>query len=137
MEAMDWRAGKDAWRATFRERLPAAPDVERADKEWALFEKSKLAKRLEEEKLVARSEMGFLAGEGDECVEGFIDLALLDERAERWEIVDWKTDRATGKIADEYGPQIRAYATALEQATGLPARAVLYATVTGELVDVH
>ena len=137
MEAIDWAAGVEAWRTMFRAQVSGAPDVARAETEWALFEKSELAAKLRDEKLVVQSEMAFLAGNGTECVEGFIDLALLDEKAKRWLVVDWKTDRAAEKIAEEYGPQLRAYMEALKKTTGLPARAALYSTVTGELLAVR
>lgn len=135
--AIRWEEGPDAWRTVFRARVAGAPDVERAEMEWARFEKSDLAAKLRDDKLVVHAEMSFLAGDGDVCVEGFIDLAVLDEGAARWLVVDWKTDRAADKLVEEYGPQLRAYAEALERTTGLPARAALYSTATGQLLPVR
>lgn len=137
MQAMNWNAGPDAWRRTFRAKVTGAPDVERAEEEWARFEKSELATRLRDETLVVQAEMSFLAGKVGECVEGFIDLAVLDEKANRWEIIDWKTDRVADKLVETYGPQLRAYAAALKQVTGLGARAAIYSSVTGQLLPVH
>jgi ATP-dependent exoDNAse (exonuclease V) beta subunit len=57
-------------------------------------------------------------------VEGVVDLAF--EEAGEWTVVDYKTDReiaATGE--DRYRRQVALYASAIAQATGLAAHAVL------------
>ena len=54
-------------------------------------------------------------------VEGRVDLAFRDETG--WVVVEFKTDSADQQ---RYRRQLRLYATALTQATGLPARGVLF-----------
>ena len=57
-------------------------------------------------------------------VEGVVDLAF--EEAGEWTVVDYKTDReiaASGE--DRYRRQVALYASAIAQATGQPAHAVL------------
>ena len=60
---------------------------------------------------------------GDRFVEGYIDLVL--RRADGLVVVDYKTDSAKTDTeldakTEHYGPQLRAYARALQSATGLP-----------------
>jgi ATP-dependent exoDNAse (exonuclease V) beta subunit len=57
-------------------------------------------------------------------IEGVVDLAF--EEAGRWQVVDFKTDReidAAGEM--EYRRQVSIYAAAIQEATGLPADALL------------
>jgi ATP-dependent helicase/nuclease subunit A len=57
-------------------------------------------------------------------VEGIVDLAF--EESGGWTVVDYKTDReiaASGE--DRYRRQVALYASAIAQATGRPAHAVL------------
>ncbi|MDX2165446.1 MAG: UvrD-helicase domain-containing protein [Deltaproteobacteria bacterium] len=56
-------------------------------------------------------------------IEGALDLAFRD--AGGWTVIDFKTDQELGARADVYRRQVALYASALTQATGLPARAVL------------
>jgi ATP-dependent exoDNAse (exonuclease V) beta subunit len=53
-------------------------------------------------------------------VEGVMDLAWTD--GTRWTLLDYKTDDASH---EPYKRQLRTYALALQQATGLPVRAIL------------
>ncbi len=57
-------------------------------------------------------------------LEGVVDLAFLDDQG--WTVVDFKTD---ARPADHphYAAQLRLYCAAIEEATGLPARAALLA----------
>jgi ATP-dependent exoDNAse (exonuclease V) beta subunit len=54
-----------------------------------------------------------------EIVEGVIDVAWSDGNT--WTVVDYKTGRAERR----HQAQVQLYAFALQQATGLPARAVV------------
>ena len=55
-----------------------------------------------------------------EIVEGVIDLAWSD--GDSWTVIDYKTGRAEA----QYKTQMQLYALALQRATGMPARAVLF-----------
>lgn len=70
---------------------------------------------------IRRREMPVMARlEDGTLVEGVVDLAWSDGRS--WTVVDYKTDDADRK---RYRSQLRLYAHALRQATGLPARGIL------------
>lgn len=57
-------------------------------------------------------------------VEGVVDLAF--EADGRWTVVDYKTDRELAAAGeDRYRRQVAFYASAIAQATGLPAHGVL------------
>jgi len=56
-------------------------------------------------------------------VEGVVDLAFRS--AERWTVVDFKTDRELGASRERYEAQVRLYAAAVARATGLAAEAVI------------
>ncbi len=62
-------------------------------------------------------------------IEGVVDLAFLEEDPfgdSVWTVVDYKTDLGAG-APPEYVAQVRLYATAIAEATGLPTEAVLLA----------
>ncbi len=56
-------------------------------------------------------------------VEGVLDLAF--RREDRWVVVDFKTDRELADAKAAYEAQVRLYARAVSEATGLPADAAL------------
>jgi ATP-dependent helicase/nuclease subunit A len=60
-------------------------------------------------------------------VEGVVDLAFLEDRAEfaGWTVVDFKTDREFATASDRYTAQVTAYSAAIQAATGLPSRGIL------------
>ena len=61
--------------------------------------------------------------DGDQVMEGVIDLAFLEDG--RWTIVDFKTDADSAEARAQYQRQLQWYAFAMTEMTGLPARAVL------------
>jgi hypothetical protein len=56
-------------------------------------------------------------------IEGVVDLAFRE--AERWTVIDFKTDQDISRGLDAYRQQVAAYADAIEAATGQQASAVL------------
>ncbi len=56
-------------------------------------------------------------------VEGVVDLAFEEQGV--WTVVDYKTDRELAIGEAEYRRQVSFYASAIAQATGQPAKAVL------------
>jgi ATP-dependent exoDNAse (exonuclease V) beta subunit len=75
--------------------------------------------------LVARIEAGVAAE--SLTVEGVVDLAFPERvgGAERWVVVDFKTDADIAGRLDEYRVQLLLYLRAISQSTGVPARGVL------------
>ena len=82
----------------------------------------------------------------DEWMEGIMDLVLVTRRQELW-IVDWKTDRRwtsdaddeqfLRRLAEKYGPQLKAYAEVFARGLGRPvSRLLLYSTVLGRVEPV-
>ena len=66
-------------------------------------------------------EWGFCLRDGDLLVQGVIDLCFLENGA--WVLVDYKTDRCPAEeLPAMYGDQLRWYARALREITGLPVR---------------
>ena len=66
-------------------------------------------------------EWGFCLRDGDLLVQGVIDLCFLENGA--WVLVDYKTDRCPAEeLPAMYGNQLRWYARALREITGLPVR---------------
>jgi ATP-dependent exoDNAse (exonuclease V) beta subunit len=60
---------------------------------------------------------------GDVLVEGVVDFAY--QVGETWVVIDFKTDRAEGEQLERYRRQVSFYASAIAQASGRSARAVL------------
>ena len=60
-------------------------------------------------------------------VEGVVDLAFMEDRAEfaGWTVVDFKTDREFATSSERYTAQVTAYSAAIRAATGLPSRGIL------------
>lgn len=139
MKNLDWQSDPEGWTKTFT--ADAAPEHyrERAEKEWALFRKSELAKLLADRRRVVHAEMPVLWKRQDgSCLEGFVDLAAFDPESKEWLIVDWKTDLVkaseVNKLEDEYAGQLQAYVEALSGISGMTATGSLYSTSTGKWI---
>ncbi len=74
----------------------------------------------------------------DSCLEGVIDLLLVDPEARRCLLLDWKTNRLTsgkdGKIRARYLSQVAAYWRAITVMTGFKVEAGLFSTTLGKLL---
>ena len=72
------------------------------------------------------------------CVEGVIDLLLVDPAAGRALLIDWKTNRITPvdakNLQQRYRPQIAAYWKAVGEITRYEVEAGIFATATGEFM---
>ena len=82
----------------------------------------------------------------DEWIEGIMDLVIVTRDEQVW-IVDWKTDRRWTtdldeqtfllRLAEKYGPQLRAYAEVFAKGFGRSIhRLLLYSTVLGKTVEI-
>lgn len=137
VEHLDWTARPEDWEATFEVHLAHSPDTERSRREWTLLRRqltngSELARLLVAPGTLAHAEMPFLWAMSErECLDGIIDLAIYDRTADRWTILDWKTNRVP-PARSHYLPQLSAYWKAATEMLQRPIAAGLYVTKTGE-----
>ena len=136
-----WKKPMSVWKKKFREVQARSPQPERAEWEWDLFCRSKLAGWLGEPGRVVQVELPFLWPESPQsCLEGVMDLAVYTEKEDAWEIIDWKTNRVgeagSTELVAVYRGQIEAYVRALRKMVGDEVRGSLYLTQTGEWVEV-
>lgn len=123
----------------FAQKLAIANDPARAKKEWELFQGSELARRIFSGSDLIHAEMPLLWRKSDaQCVEGVIDLALIDRDSGAWLIVDWKTDlvETPASLLEAYRGQILAYVEAIAAITQQPASGAIYSTSTGAWLPV-
>lgn len=137
VEVLDWSASVVDWGLVFAERLADSPDPARSRHDWSLLREqlangSNLARLLTTPGVLAHAEMPFLWAMSErECLDGIIDLAIYDPVANRWTILDWKTNRVPPSRS-HYLPQLSAYWKAASEMLRTPVDAGLYITATGE-----
>ena len=147
-EQISWRSEPVEWQRIFDHNVTASPDVARSKREWQLLQKQiessdGLASHLCGASLV-RTEMPFFwkingpSRNGGKCLEGIVDLALFNQKADEVFILDWKTNRiAADKIEilkEFYRPQMAAYWQAISSITNSLVSAAIYSTATGEFL---
>ena len=143
MQRISWH-DESSWKQIFEEQQAKSPAAKRSANEWELFlqclkndpDFSELLTRTE---LIAHPEMQFFWRMNKRaCLEGVIDLALIDRTAGKCLILDWKTNRVTpnelNDLRERYRPQLAAYWKAVGEMTSLPVDAALYSTATGVLL---
>ncbi len=138
----------ELWEKTFQASITSSPDPARSKREWKLLQEQiessdGLARHLREASLV-RQEMPFfwkLNGPsltGAKCLEGIVDLALFNQKANEVFILDWKTNRIAADKIDSlkeiYLPQMAAYWQAISSLTNARVTAAIYSTATGQLL---
>jgi ATP-dependent exoDNAse (exonuclease V) beta subunit len=138
-----WTSGSPHWQSAFAAVQSTSPDVDRSAREWKLFTKaapgSVLAEYLARPAIVTHTELPFLWRMNDRsCVEGVIDLLLVDPAAGRALLVDWKTNRVTAAEAADlqqrYRSQIAPYWKAVGEMTKLEVTAGIFATALGKFM---
>jgi ATP-dependent exoDNAse (exonuclease V) beta subunit len=136
-----WRSRPQEWQTAFAAVQSSSPDP--SAREWKLFVKaspaSTLAEYLARPAIIMHTELPFVWRMNDRsCVEGVIDLLLVDPAADRALLIDWKTNRITPAEAENlqqrYRPQIAAYWKAVGEITGYEVEAGIFATATGEFM---
>ncbi len=142
-EQIDWRPEPKNWSETFERKVCTSPDVARSKREWQLLQRhiesvDGLVHVLRDADLV-RQEMPFFWRMGEnQCLEGIIDLASFNQKANGVFILDWKTNQIArskiGILRMQYLPQIAAYWKAVAEITNQPVSAGIYSTTTGQLV---
>ena len=151
LQRYPWQDGPDV-RARYlgeqRSLIADAVDwVERADAEIARFDTGPAHAEFLEAGKVFLPEMPFSYPRSpEEWIEGIMDLVIVTRDEQLW-IVDWKTDRLRSsdadddallhRLAEKYGPQLRAYAEVFARGFGRPvSRLLLFSTVLGRTVEV-
>jgi ATP-dependent exoDNAse (exonuclease V) beta subunit len=138
-----WTSGPSQWQTAFKALQPSSPDPDRSAREWKLFTKasatSALTKFLARPAIVPHTEFPFLWRMNERsCLEGLIDLLLVDPAARRALLIDWKTNRITPADAKNlqlrYRPQIAAYWKAVGEITGYEVDAGIFATALGKFM---
>jgi ATP-dependent exoDNAse (exonuclease V) beta subunit len=140
-----WQSDERLQDEAFQRWETKSPDPQRSRREWELLrehlrEADGFRQKAGGAGTLLRAEMPFVwPGENARCVEGIIDLALLDVAAKRWRIIDWKTNRIepeqTSLLRGQYLPQIAAYWRAITEMTGMTVDAEIYSTSTGQFVS--
>jgi ATP-dependent exoDNAse (exonuclease V) beta subunit len=141
VETLPWDLPRHFWQKRFDEARRSAPDVARAEREWARFLDSALAAWLERPGRLVQVEVPFLwPREPRVCFEGVIDMAVFAPDEARWHVIDWKTNRVgpagPAGVAEIYREQVRAYVAALRAVLAAEVRGSLYLTQTGEWLPV-
>jgi ATP-dependent exoDNAse (exonuclease V) beta subunit len=143
-ERLDWRAGIDSAKELFETQLVGSPDTESAIKHWKataqnLFGDASIARFLESDDTIFHAEFPFSWRRNDRSViEGLIDSLMIDRRAGRSLLIDWKTNDVSPADAEmfraRYRPQLAAYWKSVAQITALDVQAGLFSTALGRLL---
>jgi ATP-dependent exoDNAse (exonuclease V) beta subunit len=142
-EQIPWWSEPKKWNEAFEHNLAASPDLARSKREWQLLQRQielaeGLGSPLRDANLVRQEMPFFWRIDEHKCLEGIIDLALFEADAQKWFILDWKTNRIEPDQIDKlrvyYRPQIAAYWTAVAEMTKRPTSAGIYSTSTGQLL---
>jgi ATP-dependent helicase/nuclease subunit A len=138
-----WIGGLPQWQTAFAALQPSSPDPDRSAREWKRFvnlsPSSPLREFLGRPGAIAQTEFPFLwRMNADSCLEGVIDLLLIDPNACRCLLVDWKTNRiekgGREELRQRYKPQIAAYWKTVNEITKYEVEAGIFATATGEFL---
>jgi hypothetical protein len=144
IQRVPWSVGADAWQTVFDETIGTSPEPARSKREWAMLRErishlSDFPTRITNGAAIVHAEMPFFWRMDERgCLEGIVDLALLEAAEKKWFILDWKTNRiapdAIDKLRASYRPQIAAYWKAVAEMTKQPVSASIYSTATGQFI---
>lgn len=143
-QQMPWPAGMEAADALFLQRLASSPDKRRSASEWKLVRETlqsdaTLKRFLTGDGAQAHAEFPFMwSVDNHACIEGIIDLLVIDNSRGNCLLIDWKTNQikkgAENELRKRYQPQVAAYWKSISEITKLEVCAGIFATATGELV---
>jgi ATP-dependent exoDNAse (exonuclease V) beta subunit len=143
-ERLDWKGGIDSAQKLFEKQLPISPDPKSATKDWSatrrkLFSDASVARFLSPDETQFHREYPFSWRRNDRsALEGLIDLLMIDRKAGRCLLLDWKTNdiswSETESFRSRYLPQLAAYWKAAGEITGLEVEAGLFSTALGCLL---
>jgi ATP-dependent exoDNAse (exonuclease V) beta subunit len=143
MQRIAWHE-EASWKQTFDEHQITSPAPKRSKDEWGLLlqclkNNPDFSEILSRTEVVAYQEMPFFWRMDErKCLEGIIDLAFFNQKANAVFILDWKTNRIPADKIDVlrelYRPQMAAYWQAVLELTNARVSAAVYSTATGQLV---
>jgi ATP-dependent exoDNAse (exonuclease V) beta subunit len=144
LQRLDWKGGIDSAQKLFEKELPISPDVKAAVKDWnatrpKLFSDATIARFLASDETLFHAEFPFSWRRNDRSVlEGLIDSIMINRKAGRCLLLDWKTnDVSAGDVEifrETYRPQLAAYWKAVTEIAGLEVEAGLFSTALGHLL---
>jgi len=143
-QGLDWKGGIDSAQKLFEKELPLSPDAKAAVKDWNatrrnLFSDATIARFLASDETLFRAEFPFSWRRNDRSVlEGVIDSIMIDRKAGRCLLLDWKTNDVSPSdveiFRETYRPQLAAYWKAVTEIAGLEVEAGLFSTALGRLL---
>ena len=143
-ERLDWKGGIDSAQKLFEKELPISPDAKAAVKDWNstrrnLFNDASIARFLASDETLFHAEFPFSWRRNDRSVlEGLIDSIMINRKAGRCLLLDWKTNDVSSMDAEifraRYRPQLAAYWKAVGEITRLEVEAGLFSTALGRLL---
>jgi ATP-dependent helicase/nuclease subunit A len=143
-ERLDWKGGIDSAQKLFEKQLPFCPEAKSATKDWDvtrrnLFSDADIARFLASHETQFHGEFPFSWRRNDRSVlEGLIDSLMIDRKAGRCLLLDWKTNSVslseTESFRSRYRPQLAAYWKAVSEITHFDVEAGLFSTALGRLL---
>jgi ATP-dependent exoDNAse (exonuclease V) beta subunit len=143
-QRLDWKGGIDSAQNLFEKELPLSPDTKAAVKDWNatrrnLFSDATIARFLAGDETLFHSEFPFSWRRNNRSVlEGLIDSIMLNRKAGRCLLLDWKTNDVSPSdveiFRETYRPQLTAYWKAVTEITSLDVEAGLFSTALGRLL---
>jgi len=143
-ERMNWKAGIKSAQELFEKQLPSSPDAESAIKDWNatrqnLFSDASIARFLASDETLFHTEFPFSWHRNDcSVLEGLIDSIMINRKAGRCLLLDWKTNDVSSSEAEifraRYRPQLTAYWKAVGEITCLEVEAGLFSTALGRFL---
>jgi ATP-dependent exoDNAse (exonuclease V) beta subunit len=141
---LDWKGGIDSAQKLFEKELPMSPNAKAAIKDWNatrrnLFSDATIARFLASDETLFHAEFPFSWRRSDRSVlEGLIDSIMIDRKAGRSLLLDWKTNDVSPSdveiFRETYRPQLAAYWKAVTEIAGLEVEAGLFSTALGHLL---
>jgi ATP-dependent exoDNAse (exonuclease V) beta subunit len=143
-QRLDWKGGIHSAQKLFEGGLPTSPDAKAAVKDWNatrgnLFSDVTIVRFLASNETLFRAELPFSWRRNERSVlEGVIDSIMIDRKARRCLLLDWKTNDVSLSdveiFRETYRPQLAAYWKAVMEITGLEVEAGLFSTALGHLL---
>ncbi|MGZ5005227.1 MAG: PD-(D/E)XK nuclease family protein, partial [Chthoniobacterales bacterium] len=143
-QRLDWKGGIDSAQKLFEKELPISPDAKAAVKDWNatrrnLFSDATIARFLASDETLFHAEFPFSWRRNDRSVlEGLIDSIMINRKAGRCLLLDWKTNDVSPSdveiFRETYRPQLAAYWKAVTEIAGLEVEAGLFSTALGNLL---
>ncbi len=143
-QRLDWKGGIDSAQKLFEEELPISPDAKAAVKDWNatrrnLFSDATIARFLASDETLFHAEFPFSWRRNSRSVlEGLIDSIMINRKAGRCLLLDWKTNDVSPSdveiFRETYRPQLAAYWKAVTEIAGLEVEAGLFSTALGHLL---